>query len=127
MHRDSTRDYICKRLAPLASLAARRRFIVHGRPDRYYVPEELLEGALDVYRFASSTNRAIELCAESLAAMQKLSELAQRVDLDGPPPSKVELVERDPAWGAIRQQTCVCLELLGFNLAEWERAEQLID
>src|SRR5262245_44257770 len=41
------RHYVAKRLAPLASLHAQRRWIVGGSTESYLVPEQLLEDAID--------------------------------------------------------------------------------
>ena len=36
------------------------------------------------------------------------------------------LVESDPKWAAVREQSRICLAEVGFDLAEWEAAEGLV-
>jgi hypothetical protein len=58
------RNTIAKRLAPLASLPAQRRWIIHGTKAEYIVPEQLLEDACDVVRQVRtmpSPNRSLQM------------------------------------------------------------------
>jgi len=116
-------EYFPYRLAPLASQAAQRRWIVSATADSYLVPEELLEDAQDAARYAGLPHIRGSLSAGLLPALERLAELAGRVDLGGK--SNEALVERDPAWAAVREQTRVCLGVLGFDLSRWEAAEGL--
>ena len=116
-------DYIPQRLAPLASLAAQRRWIVNGTPDEYLVPEQLLEDALDAARFARMPHVRSGLPPGLLPALEQLAELAGCVGVEGT--SNETLVESDPAWVAVREQSRVCLAVVGFDLPRWEAAEGL--
>jgi hypothetical protein len=114
-------DYLAHRLAPLASLAAQRRWIVNASADSYVVREELLENAQDAARYAALPQVRGSLPSGVLRALERLVELAGRVTLEGM--SNEVLVESDPAWAAAREQAKVCLDLLGFDLARWEAGE----
>jgi len=111
-------NYIFQRLAPLASLAAQRRWIVNGTPDEYLIPEQLLEDAFDAARLANLAHLKNGLPPGLFPALKLLAELAGRVNIEGT--SNEVLVESDAAWGAVREQSQICLALVGFDLQEWE-------
>ena len=92
------RTTISKRLAPLASLAARRRYIVHGTREEYLVPSQLLNDADDVIRQVPTMP----------AARDSLSADAVQVvlDLDG-------LLGASPPWlqeSALRTKQAVPID-----------------
>jgi hypothetical protein len=93
--------------------------IVNGTTESYLVPSQLLEDALDVARYACLPVARCDTIPGLLPALQTLAKLAQRVSIDGI--SNEELVESDADWRAVRDQSLLCLELLSFDLADWER------
>jgi hypothetical protein len=119
----SASEYVYSKLPPMASIAAQRRFIVQAQPDAYYVPDQLLEDVLDAARFASSVEQLGELPTEIVAAIERLAELARAVNTEGQPNDR--LVEADPGWDAVREHSKRCLNLLGFDLAKWEKSQGL--
>jgi hypothetical protein len=121
------RAIISKRLAPLASLAAQRRYIVHGTPEEYLVPSELLNEADDVVRQVRTMPVARDgLSAEAVQAILALDRLLDAADRSlVSTTSGEELVERDSAWQALREHVARCLDIMGFDLRDWERTEGL--
>jgi hypothetical protein len=121
------RHTISKRLAPLASLAAQRRYIVHGTRDEYYVPSELLHIAYDVSRQVRTMPAARDILpAAAVQAVLDLEGLLDAADraVQGIS-SNEELVERDGAWRAVREHVIRCLDAMSFDLHEWEKTEGL--
>ena len=118
---------ISKRLAPLASLAAQRRYIVRGARDEYLVPSELLNDADDVVRQVRTMPAARDgLSAEAVQAILALDSLLDAADRSvESAASGEELVERNPAWQAVREHVARCLDIMGFDLRDWERTEGL--
>ena len=121
----SKRITIAKSLAPLASLAAQRRYIIHGTRSEYYIPTELLNRVAEVIRqvgtvpniqscFSASESKAI-LVLDNL-----LNDACRAAESDG---SNEYLVESDPAWRLLREQVAHCLETIAFNLSQWEKQE----
>jgi hypothetical protein len=121
------RATISRRLAPLASLAAQRRYIVHGTRDEYLVPSQLLDDADDVIRQIRTMPAVHD--ALSSAAVQAVLDLDDLLDAADRAAEVVssgeELVERDVAWRAVREHVARCLDIMGFDLREWEQAEGL--
>jgi hypothetical protein len=121
------RHTISKRLAPLASLAAQRRFIVQGTRDEYLVPSDLLNDAVDVVRQV----RTVPAVRDALpaSAVQAFLDLDRLLDAaDGAAQhsqSNEQLIEHDAAWRAVRKHVARCLDMMGFDLAEWEKTEGL--
>ena len=113
-------EYVADRLAPLASLEAQRRWIVNGTRETYLVPDQLLEDARDVARLVALPEYAGRLPDELPSLLKRLSESVEMVDLAGV--SNYALVESDPGWRAVREQSRACLDLLGYDLAQWEAA-----
>ncbi len=111
-------------LAYLASLDMQRRYIVHATRDEYLLPEELLSDACAVVRQVRTRpqDRAV-VSARAAKAIFALEPLVDAVVLPPDRDGLQHLVERDPAWRALREQAARCLDILGFDLAEWERAE----
>ena len=118
------RNRICNQLAPLASLAAQRRYIVHAEHDAYYVPDQMLEDAMDVARVVASAEDAADLPAGFHAEVHCLARLALAADLGRS--SNHELIESNASWRAVREQAQKCLSVLGFDLTGWENAEGLV-
>ena len=121
------RHTVSKRLAPLASLAAQRRYIVHATRDEYLVPEELLHDADDVIRQVRTMPAVRD--ALPVSAVQAFLDLDGLLDAaDGAAQSaqsSEQLVEHDAAWRAVREHVARCLDMVGFDLAEWEKTEGL--
>jgi hypothetical protein len=111
-------DSIMKRLAPLASSTAQRRWMANGTPDEYLIPEQLLEDALDVTRFAGLRHVRSGLPPSLVSALERLAELVRELSIAGT--SNELLVESDPSWAAVREQCRVCLALVDFDLPGWE-------
>lgn len=116
---------IFKRLAPLASLAAQRRYLVHGTRDEYLVPEELLNDAYDVVRQVRTMPAVRDaLPASAVQAILDLDSLLDAVDgAEQRTQSNEQLVEHDAAWRAAREHVARCLDMVGFDLAGWEKTE----
>jgi hypothetical protein len=114
------------RLAPLASLEAQQRWIVHGTRQNYLLPEDLLEDASDVIRMVRSLPRVRDSLPE--AAVKAILELDSYLDAASAacaePMSNIALIEVEPRWQAIRLQAGRCLDALGFSLAAWEQGEE---
>jgi hypothetical protein len=121
------RHTISKRLAPLASLAAQRRYIVQATRDEYLVPEELLNDADDVIRQVRTMPAVRDaLPASAVQAILELDDLLDAADgAARHTQSNEQLVEHDAAWRAVREHVARCLDLVGFDLAEWETTEGL--
>ena len=121
------RHSISKRLAPLASLAAQRRYIVQATRDEYLVPEELLNDADDVIRQVRTMPAVRDaLPASAVQAILDLDDLLDAADdAAQSPQSSEQLVEHDAAWQAVREHVARCLDMVGFDLAEWEKTEGL--
>jgi len=117
-------NYVLQRLAPLASLTAQRQWIVKGTPDKYLVPEQLLEGAVDAARLAGLPHARSGFPPGLIHSLERLAEFAGRLSVKGI--SGEVLVESDPTWAAVREQCRVCLAEVGFDLPEWEAAEALL-
>ena len=98
-----------KRLAPLASSTAQRRWMANGTPDEYLIPEQLLEDALDATRFAGLRHVRSGLPPSLVSALERLAELVRELS-----------IESDPSWAAVREQCRVCLAQVDFDLPGWE-------
>src|SRR5690606_23425091 len=102
-----------KRLAPIASLAAQRRFIVNGTTESYLVPDELLEDVADVVRQVRDIprvrNKLSEEASRAILDAEQLLSHAQRAlrDRDTDP---AELIERNEAWRSLRRHIAHCIE-----------------
>ena len=120
-------DRYIETLAQLASVAAQDRYIVRGTKDKYLLPEDLLENALDFERlvrlFGSELSPLEREEIERFA--QVVNTRASAVHLDNAI-DNAALVYADPAWVEIRSAAATCLSAVGFDLQEWERAEDLI-
>jgi hypothetical protein len=121
------RTTISKRLAPLASLAVQRRYIVHGTRDEYLVPSQLLNDAEDVIRQVRTMPAARDsLSADAVQVVLDLDGLLHAAEHSVETArTGEELVERDVAWIAVREHVARCLDVLGFDLRQWERTEGL--
>ena len=119
---DALRQQLLTDLAPMASLAYQRRYIVCGDVQHgYLLPDELLNNLhYRLTRFRSHPESHSAFSLPQFAALDQLFTLldALPTDIDSVP--NEELVERHAGWGAVREQCAVCLTLLGFDLAEWE-------
>jgi hypothetical protein len=117
-------NYALQRLAPLASLAAQRRWIAGGTPDNYLIPDQLLEDALDAARFAGLPHVRSGLPLGLVHSLERLAELVGRLSVQGI--ASEVLVESEPSWAAVREQSRACLAEAGFDLPAWEAAEGLV-
>ena len=117
----------CRYLAPVASLAAQRRWMVQGTPGEYLLPSELLEDAAEAVRLVCGTPGAANDL--SLDAVRAILDLRACIDAAGHAleggASEEELVERDGAWHLLREQAIRCLETLTFDLRAWETSLRL--
>jgi hypothetical protein len=118
------RDYICSRLANLASVSSQRHYITHATKDEYLLPEELLENAHDCIRRTRTISAACgalpEAAVQEILALEPLL-LAITDEVLG----SEHLVDGEPAWICVRHQAARCLQLMGFDLAAWEKGEGL--
>lgn len=118
---------IAERLAPIASLAAQRRYIVHGTSEEYCLPSELLNDADDVIRQVRTMTAVRDTL--STTAVQTLLDLERLLDAAGNSVDSIasneELVEGDTAWRAVREHAALCLTAMNFDLHEWEMKEGL--
>lgn len=121
------RHTIAKRLAPLASLAAQRRYIVQGTRDEYLVPSELLNDADAVVREVRRMPVVQDaLPASAVQAILDLDNLLHAaVATTERTQSNEQLVEHDTAWRAVREHVARCLDMIDFDLAAWEKTEGL--
>src|SRR5437773_10306007 len=99
----SERDYICSRLAHMASLAVQRRYINHATKDEYLVPEELLEDAHDcIRRVRTVADARSALSSSAVQAILDLEPLLLAVTEEVI--WSEHLVGGEPIWRAVRQQ-----------------------
>jgi len=110
-------NLIALKLAPLASLAAQTRYILHATADEYYLPEEILEDAVYAVRLSDS---APDLCGR---ARNGLAELGRLLRDSAPDLTSPVFVISDPAWCSLRAAAQRCLAAMGFDLASWEASE----
>ena len=118
---------ISQRLAPLASLAAQRRYITRATKDAYYGPSDLLHNVSDVVRQVQ-TMRSVQdsLSPEARQSIIALTPLIEAADLAASRAlDNEDLIERDRAWDALRKHVAECLEIMSFDLQQWEKAEAL--
>ncbi|MDB4977971.1 MAG: hypothetical protein JWM56_157 [Candidatus Peribacteria bacterium] len=115
------RHMITHALAPLASIAYQRRYIIHGDIKGYIIPWELLEDAINALNITLSDKKyqqrysSEELsCLASMLATIKNCPYTQDVPLE-------ELVERHKGWAAVRSQAQECLQIMNFDLVAWEK------
>jgi len=120
------RRSIAKRLAPLASLAAQRRWIIHGTADEYIVVDQLLEDAHDVVRQVREIPEvAKSLTPEAVAFITGLEPMLKSLDTFRV--GAETLIEDNASWSTLRSQAGRCLEALAFSLRDWEKEEGLPD
>jgi len=116
-------DKICEQLAHLASLEVQRRYISNATADEYLLPEELLENA---HSLISQINNNISfrqaMPTDALKVILDLEPLIKEIT-DEDLCSK-DLIEHNPRWRAVRNQATYCLEILKFDLREWEKRYQ---
>jgi hypothetical protein len=112
------RHYLGKRLAPLASLKAQRRWIAGASQESYLVPEQLLEDAVDIARYAALPAARARLPPECFPTFERLAEVAAAMSLEGL--SSYALVGSDARWAVLRKQAIECLKVLEFDLGQWE-------
>ena len=100
-----------KIIAPLASLKAQERYIVHATADEYYLPDELLEQTLS----------ALEMESNSVH-VKKLKEQINNFSFPEPYLPQ-ELVHKYKPWIYIRELAIAYLKEVGFDLKQWEENE----
>lgn len=102
-----------------------RRYIVLGTKDWYLLPSELLNDAYDVIRMVRTMGNVRGTLTP--VTVQLLFDLEHLLNATPDPQitSNEELIERDPAWRAVREHTATCLTTMGFDLHRWEMKEGL--
>ena len=100
-----------KLLAPLASLKAQEKYIISGTKDNYYLPEELLEQALEALEKEEETE-----VSTRLKELIKVFEFPESY-------SARNLVLENEAWKNIRELTNTFLSSRNFDLNSWENHE----
>jgi hypothetical protein len=125
------KESICKRLVPLASLAGQRRFVIHGNKDEYWSPTDILEDAQTVlHQVKNFTVFRDSLTELELAAILEIEPFLNAENLQQALKVAIHpcegLIEHDFSWKALREQVAKSLEILGFDLAEWEKSEGIV-
>jgi hypothetical protein len=116
---------LCETLAWLASFEAQRKYIVHATADNYILPSELFE---NIYGLMESLTLHPALGSDVtdgekavfVSFYRVFERLAPKVPVEDPSVSRTTLVENDASWSEIRKEARVCLDAIGFDLAEWE-------
>ena len=119
---DALRQQLLADLAPMASLTCQRRYIVNGDVHHgYELPDELLNDLhYTLIRFRSHPESHSTFSLPQFAALDELFILLDELPTDIDSVPNEELVERHAGWRAVREQSAVCLTLLGFDLSQWE-------
>ncbi|OAI56790.1 hypothetical protein AYO49_03615 [Verrucomicrobiaceae bacterium SCGC AG-212-N21] len=118
------RQRLIAQLSPMASLAYQRRYIVHGDAHSYALADELLDTlhhTLAQFRAQPEFHALFSL--PQFAALDQLRVLLDEFSTDIDSIPNDELVERHAGWRAIREQSAICLALLGFDLDSWQANE----
>ncbi len=111
---------LAQRLAPLASLAVQRQFMVNGSSrDGCLLPEEVLEGAHEMVRYVDSVPAIHQHLGEAVPAIQGLAPLLKQIRPESCRTLR-QLVEDHPDWCRLRQLAGACLAAWDFDLPAWE-------
>jgi len=107
---------IHKALAPLASLEVQKRYIVNGTKDKYLLPEDLLNSAI---------NKLFEQQAVTFNETEALKELKEAIRACDIPEdiSNSELILGYAPWIKVRETSKKYLSETGFDLQAWEEHE----
>ena len=100
-----------KAIARLASLKAQERYIVRASAEEYYLPEELLDSALEALDHEASGSMVSKLIAQINTIV-----LSDRL-VPG------ELIYQYQPWVKLRDLATEYLHNEGFNLKAWEENE----
>jgi hypothetical protein len=112
---------LLQHLARLASTRYQMRFVVNGTSTEYALPEELLEAAENRVVLALADDALPDARRRALQRLRTVMENDGRaVPFDDESVSNQELVERNEPWRRIRTEAAHCLEVLGFDLGQWE-------
>jgi hypothetical protein len=120
-------DYICVKLAHLASMKMQDKYMAHATKDEYLLPSELFEDGFHVVEVVAEhwlwkvslsrfKHQAVIEFGKVLKKERDLIDLG-KVTLG-------ELVNNNEPWANIREAAQKCLAALGFDLDAWEK-EQL--
>ena len=120
-------EYICNKLAHLASMKMQEKYMAHATKDEYLLPSELLEDGFTVvegveqhWRWRFSLRRfERQAVIEFGKVLRKESDL---IDLNEV--TLEEIVSNNESWANIREAAQKCVAALGFDLDAWEK-EQL--
>jgi hypothetical protein len=105
---------IHKALAPLASLEVQNRYIIKGTKDKYLLPEDLLNTAI---------NTLFEQQAAGFDETEALNELKEAIRACDIPEgmSKSELILGYAPWIKVRETSKKYLSEIDFDLQAWEK------
>ena len=119
---DESTNYVCYKLAWLASEAAFQRWVVGATRSHNLLPDELINDAYEVVeavqRKAASVNG---LLAEEREAVLTLGRVVESLAPSVDSVSSLEEVAVSTAYAGIRNAARECLLQLGFNLRQWEQ------
>ena len=119
-----TKQRVLNVLAPLASSAYQRRYILNGTANEYVRADDLLEDVISLCGFVQAHPDVLETFTESerRAVDQGLSCMSNNISRVAEDIDNLTLIERDSAWENVREQANYCLRQLGLDLQGWEDA-----
>jgi hypothetical protein len=115
-------------LCGLASVAYQTKYIIPGTSEEYVLPEELLDSACSIIETTLKSKILIKSlkgdeARELSILLTTLRGLQGDIPLDDPTVSNYDLILTNPSWLKARNLAQEALEVLGCNLADWERKE----
>ncbi len=120
-------DYICAKLAHLASMKMQDKYIIHATKDNYLCPDELLEDGFSVVELlAKRWLWSVSLSRSECGAVTEFTDVLKKeydfIDLNKFETLE-EFVNNNEHWSNIREAAQKCLAELGFDLDAWEKEE----
>jgi hypothetical protein len=115
-------------LCRLASVAYQTRYVTHGTSEEYVLPEELLDSTCSIIETTLKSDILIQSLkndeAQELShVLTVLRRLQKDIPLNEPTVSNYDLIQKNASWLKARNLAQKALEVLGCNLADWERKE----
>jgi hypothetical protein len=115
-------------LCELASVAYQSKYVIHGTVEEYVLPEELIDCACSIIETTLKSKSLIkslnsEEVRELFRLVTTLRGLQKDIPLNDPTVSNYELIQSNPSWLKARNLAQKALDVLGCNLADWERTE----
>ncbi|MCP4609973.1 MAG: hypothetical protein GY845_14790 [Planctomycetes bacterium] len=120
-------EYICNKLAHLASMKMQKRYMANATKDEYLLPSELLEDGFSVVEAVEKHwGRSVSLHRSDRQAVIEFGKVLKKeyelIDLNEV--ALEEIVSNNEPWANIREAAQKCIGALGFDLEAWEK-EQL--